>query len=182
MKKNKVEMVYEDLMNNVYSSHRLIYNQIRADEENTVMKFTVSNGVITEAIDWEVEKGREGGIITFSTDVNSVKLSNNEFINKLKQFGETLKNRFRVKKKVDKVLQKNEVFGCTVGNFMHGRYYDKSGKVYDERSMSVEIIGMTYEDLIKIAEQLCAEFKQETVLVKSNGEHHLVFVNSNNNN
>lgn len=92
---------------------------------------------IGNAIDYEFSDEDKGGIIVFSTDVTAIPLENHNIGN------------------------------WNVGNFFKGKYTGKNGKVLTEKSLSVEVIGVTYEQFIKIAEDLCREFKQETVLVKS---------------
>ena len=79
----------------------------------------------------------------------------------------TLKNKLFKDKKINKVLSKyDEVYGVTIGNFVKGRYKSETGKLFDESSLAVEIIGITTEVLNNVAESLAQEFKQETVLVK----------------
>lgn len=56
--------------------------------------------------------------------------------------------------------------GWSVGNFMNGRHYRKNGKVYSEKSLSVEITRITDEALIETGEELCRAFNQDDVLIK----------------
>jgi hypothetical protein len=48
--------------------------------------------------------------------------------------------------------------------------------LYDESSLSVEIVGITSDVLNKVAEELAQEFKQETVLVKNYDENKIYLV------
>jgi hypothetical protein len=58
--------------------------------------------------------------------------------------------------------------GWTVTKGLHGKYLDrKTGVVFDEKSLSVELIGITTDVLLDVAEKLCDDFKQQGVLVKS---------------
>jgi len=121
---------------------------------------------LTEDISYEFKD--KGGIIVFSINVNAIKLSKNNLISIIKNKIETLKNRFLKDKKIDRVISKyEEIYGITVGNFVNGRYKAENGSLYDEKSLSIEIIGIRTDVLNKVAEDLAKEFKQETVLVKN---------------
>lgn len=120
------------------------------------------------ARDFEVvDQDKKGGIIAFSTDVNSVQLSENKIINWLKQKLTTLKNRFMKNKMLINIIKRHEEnIGFTIGNFVHGNYKDKEGNVYNEKSLTIEIINIDQKVLYDIAEEICKEFNQESVLVK----------------
>ena len=83
--------------------------------------------------------GCRGGIITFSTDV----------VGPLNDFSDKCIGSF------------------SVGSFFKGYYVGDNGKVYDERSVSVEVNGLSSKSLFELAELLCKEFSQKTVLVKN---------------
>lgn len=59
-----------------------------------------------------------------------------------------------------------ERFGYTVGHAFRGKYLGQNGKLYDEKSFTIEITGVSSRDLLRIAEQLSAAFGREAVLVK----------------
>jgi hypothetical protein len=122
-----------------------------------------------------------GGIITFSTDINSVELSKNKIYNWLLKKGTTLLNRFFSKSKLSNIIRnfndtedkqlggeniEDYIGAFSIGNFFSGRYLDDKGKVYDEKSLSIEVNGISSKGLIFLAEEIAREFKQETVLVK----------------
>lgn len=133
---------------------------------------------IDGAIDWEVPDDEKGGIIVFSQEVNAVKLSQNKLVNWIKQKVATFKHKTSGKSRIDEIAQHHDLVGWTIGNFLKGRYTGKNGKVYSEDSLSVEIIGVSEDTLIEIAEELCRAFDQETVLVKSySARNRIMFVN-----
>jgi len=132
---------------------------------------------LSEEISYEFED--KGGIIVFSVNVNAVQLSNNKLINLIKNNIETFKNKIFKDKKINKVLsQYDEIFGVSIGNYVKGRYKSDSGNLFDESSLSIEIIGITTEVLNKVAESLASEFKQETVLVKDYTSNRIYLVKS----
>lgn len=51
-----------------------------------------------------------------------------------------------------------------------------NGTIFDENSISVELINVSIDTIIYFAEELCREFSQETVLVKLYGEDIILFV------
>lgn len=121
-----------------------------------------------------------GGIITFSTDMNSTELSQNKFISFLKQKIVTLVNRITAMKKIDTVAQEFNLQGWTVTKGLHGKYTDrKTGKVFDEKSLSVELVGIPTDVLLDVAEKICDEFKQQSALVKTYEDNHIWFVSGN---
>ena len=110
----------------------------------------------------------KGGVISFSTDVNAVQSSKNKVVNFIKNKVSTYKNRLLKNKKIANVLNRHsEVYAVTVGNFVKGKYKGRNGKIYDEKSLSIEIIGITSEVLDAVAKDLAREFNQESVLVKN---------------
>ena len=111
-------------------------------------------------------KNLRGGIITFSADRDSI-LSNDGVINFLKQNN-------------DKVAQDFKLIGWTVTKGLHGKYTDrKTGKVFDEKSLSVELVGIPTDVLLDVAEKICDEFKQKSALVKTYEDNHIWFVSGN---
>lgn len=60
----------------------------------------------------------------------------------------------------------NELVGWTIGHYLDGRYTSpKNGKQYGENSLSLEMIGVNFETLVKIAMEICSLFTQGSVLV-----------------
>lgn len=130
---------------------------------------------MTEGIDWFAEE--KGGIIVFSTDVNAVTLNDGALVNWVLQKIKSIQNRVFVNKKLDKIAKKHEgVFGYTIGNFVKGKYKADNGQIYTEASKAIEIIGINSYTLIQFAEEICKEFKQESVLVKDNTTNKIYFV------
>ena len=156
---------------NAYSGSKYLYAAIKVNDK----KIVATN--ITSGIDWEVPDDERGGIIVFSEEVNAVKMFENRLVNWLKQKAKTMRNKFSGTKYVDEIVQKHDLVGWTVGYFLKGRYTGRDGKVYSEDSLSVEIVGVSDDTLISIAEEICRKFDQETVLVKEYSNNRLLFVN-----
>lgn len=117
-----------------------------------------------------------GGIIIFSTDINSMTLSDNKFKNWILQKFNTVKNRFSVKSMLDTIRKKNNVYAWTIGKYLSGVYTGNNGKTFDENSISISMIGVSRDQLFKIADEICREFKQESVLVQDNKTNQIYFV------
>lgn len=132
--------------------------------------------LISEGIQYEPKENEKGGIIIFSTEVNAEELSDNKLINWFKQKFSSFKNKLFKNRKIDNIANKHNLVGWTIGKFLNGRYTAKNGKTYSENSLSVEIIGVSSDELIKIAEELCIEFIQESVLVKDYSTGRVMFV------
>ena len=138
---------------------------IRKDNDATAERHIVQDEPMNEVVDFEFEN--KGGIIVFSPDVNAVQLSDNRLANWILQKIKTFKQRMGVDNKLASIAKKHEsVYAYTIGNFVKGQYKADNGKIFTEASKSMEIIGIESADLIKIAEDICREFAQESVLVK----------------
>lgn len=141
------------------------------------INFSIEKTILSEGIDFEPEENEKGGIIVFSTDVNAVELSPNKIKNWVKQKIATYTNRFQTTKMIDKIADKHQLIGWTIGHYLDGRYKAKNGKMFGENSLSVEIIGINFEKLISIAEDICRDFKQESVLLQDFSSGRVLFVN-----
>ena len=141
-------------------------------------KITEENTILREAIEWETPDDERGGIISLSTDCNALELNKNRFVNTLKQFINTWKQRLTYTKRIDKVAQDHNLMGWTVGKFLNGRYTGRNGKVWNENSVTIEVIGVTSDKLLNISKDLCNEFHQESVLVKDYNTNKVMFVNA----
>lgn len=169
----KFNELYDKLIReNAYSASKYLYKAIKVDKNKII-----DTNIINEGIEFEPSNNEQGGMIIFSTEVNAIELSKNKFINWIKQKVESLKNKFSSYEKIDALAKKYELVGWTVGKFLSGRYTDRTGKIYDENSLSVEVVGINSETLINLAEDICRDFGQETVLVKDYSLQKIIFVN-----
>ena len=157
---------------NAYSASKYLYKAIKMNPSKII-----ESSIISEGIEFEPAETEQGGMIIFSTEVNAVELAKNKFINWIKQKVESLKNKFQSYKKIDELAKKYDLVGWTVGKFLSGRYTGRDGKVYDENSLSVEVVGIDTETLISLAEDICREFGQESVMVKDYNNKKILFVN-----
>ena len=75
-----------------------------------------------------------------------------------------------------KIAKQHDLVGWTIGKYLNGRYFStETGKQYSEDSLSLEIIGIDTNEMIKIAEELCKVFDQESVLHQTCRERCYVF-------
>lgn len=145
------------------------------DPDAKTVYFGADDDTLREEVDFEFNQ--KGGVIVFSVNVNALKISDNKLINLIQNKIQTLKNTVFKGKKISKVLKHHQdVYGVTIGGFVKGRYKAEDGSLYDERSLSVEIIGISTDVLDKVAEDIAKEFSQETVLVKNYEENRIYLV------
>lgn len=170
-----IDEVYNGRDGGAYRASRYLAKSITSKGKEKLY----SSFPLNEGIDFEPSQNEKGGIITFSTDVNAEKLSDNKIVNFLKQKMTTILNRLNATKKIDKIAAENKLVGWTIGHYLDGRYTAKNGKQYGENSLSVEIIGVDFETLMKIAMELCSSFTQESVLLKDFSSGRVLFVNKN---
>lgn len=163
----KATTVVESLMKtrgNAYSLSRHLSHMINADVSKTIMS---SDNIAAESIDVVFGDKSKGGIITFSLEVNANQQSANKLADFVKKKLKTISNKLTFKKKIDGIANSHELVGWTIGKYLDGRYYSReTKKQYSEDSLSLEIIGIGVEEPVKIAEELCEAFDQESVLVK----------------
>ena len=103
----------------------------------------------------------------FSTDVNILNVSKSKIKNYMKSKYRTIINRLFYGKKVSDIITKkfSEIGAFSIGNAFRGRYVS-DGKVYNERSISLEVLGMPTEVLMRLAAWIARDFNQESVLLK----------------
>lgn len=133
-----------------------------------------------------------GGIITFSTEINSLEVSDVKIYNWFNKIYKSIINKFFSKSKLNSVVDKfnkikqkklgsedvDDYIGAfSIGNFFSGRYIGDNGKMFDESSLSIEINGISSNGLIYLAEEIASEFQQETVLVKDLNINKIFLVN-----
>lgn len=133
-----------------------------------------------------------GGIIIFSTDINSLVLTDNKLLNWLLQKGKTFLQRLFSKSKLNNIINRfnsnnEKVLGSdkiedyigafSIGNFFSGRYVDDNNNIYNEKSLSLEVNGISSSGLIYLAEEIARDFIQETVLVKDLNNNKIFLVN-----
>lgn len=125
-----------------------------------------------------------GGMIVFA-----VQMSSNKIVNAIKQFVETTKNRFNKDKIVhntingfnnDNTKNNGEYIGAySLGNFFKGKYLGDNGEMFNDRSICLEINGLSSKSLLKLAEMIADRFKQETVLVKDLNRNKIYLADAN---
>lgn len=120
--------------------------------------------------------GDSGGTIIFSTDVNSVELSENPFKNFILKKFRTFRNRISAKKILDKIRRKNNIYCWTIGRYLLGVYTGKNGKTFNENSISINIIGESETTILNLAKEICEKFNQECVLVQIAKTNQIYFV------
>jgi hypothetical protein len=72
-------------------------------------------------------------------------------------------NRVKVKSKIDNICLKHKITGYSLSP-IDGKY-KQAGKYISEKSYSLEIFGISVNDLILIGQDLCSAFTQDSVLV-----------------
>ena len=110
-----------------------------------------------------------GGVIVLPMDVNAEEMSRNAVMDKVKQIVGTYGNRPRKGRVIRKSLngEGTEHIGAySVGRSFTGKFVGDKEEVYDEKSLSVEMNGLSGRSLLRFAEMLANAFVQETVLVK----------------
>ena len=146
--KNSIRQNIDVSKCNAYSGTAYLYAAISVEERPAFATHKAST------TDREVSGNKKGGIIVFSQNVNVDQ-----------QYGRTA---------IDMTMQKQNMVGWTIGYFFKGRYTGKHGEEYSEGSISVEIIGISDDTLMEVAEELCRVFEQKTAMVKVYSERNRI--------
>jgi len=161
----KKTLIEDTMGNGVYSKFRL--QCIDIDTSSNIIE------VIKEARADDVPDGMKGGVITLSTDINAT--AGASVIAKVKAWAHTMYNRITSVGRIKNAVYSADVGGMTIGRFFRGIYKSRSGKKFDENSLSVEILYIDTKTLESIATDLAKEFNQETVLVKDYNTNEMYF-------
>ena len=113
-------------------------------------------------------KQSRGGLVVFSTDVDTVKLNDHKLTDNIKQLITT----FNTKRSEERIG------AYSVGNFFKGKYVGENGEMYNDKSLSVDVNGISSRTLLSFAELLAKKFMQETVLVKDLSTNKIYLANS----
>lgn len=129
----------------VYSGFlgRMLYEEVKYNKEKEIAR----EDSLNEATCQEFENAKNGGIITFSTDVSNIQLLNHNV-------------------------------AWTIGNYFNGRYKYKNGKSFNKKSLSLEIMGISSQQLLNMSKEICADFHGETVLVKDFSQNKIFLINA----
>lgn len=141
-------------------------------------KVTEDNTILRETADCEIPNDKRGGIITLPSDCNALELGENKFANLIKQFINSWQQRLTSAEQTDQIAQRHNLIGWTIGRFLRGRYTGRNGKVWDEHSVTIEVVGLTTDELIAIAEDLCSEIHQECAFLKDYNTGKIMFFDS----
>jgi len=138
-------------------------------ERASIFDYIDENGMLIEGIapdQFGLDK-HKGGVIVFSTDVNALEVSKSKIKNWMKSKYRTILNRVFYGKKISKIITKkfSEIGAFSIGNAFSGRYVS-DGKVYNEKSVSIEVLGVPSDVLLRLGAQIAKDFDQETVLLK----------------
>lgn len=177
----KIRTLIKEVLGNTFGNKYECINSAKSWSEgakNNFPKIRISEEktILSEGIQFEPEANEKGGVIIFSTDVNAVELSPNKVKNWIQQKVATYKNRLKATSMLDKIANKNQLVGWTIGHYFDGRYRAKNGQNYGENSLSLEIVGVDFNTLVKIAEEICIDFKQESVLLHDFSTGRILFV------
>ena len=120
-----------------------------------------------ETIFSTLDEGVGLGFIVFPTAISASKQSEEMLINKLKQKMRTISDRIDAESHIK----------WAIGKYLNSKYKAESGIIYGADSLSIMAVGVSYDVLMEIAEDLCKSFMQEAVLVRCLSSDLILFVN-----
>lgn len=120
-----------------------------------------------------------GGMIVFASTVNAVDGIDDEMKALLSEYQESFGDSY-FRETIDSYRQEKNLdgIGYTLGKNFAGRYVTGDDQ-FDDNSFTVDIAGVDSETLQGIAEDLCHNFSQESVLVRDYNENKTYLVNGN---
>ena len=108
-------------------------------------------------------------MIVLPTAINAVEMSHDVFQNKVNQVVSAYGSRLRKGRIIRKSLNgegTEHIVAYSVGRSFTGKYVGDNGEMYDEKSLSVEVNGLSGRSLLRLAEMLAGTFMRKTMLVK----------------
>ncbi|ADV46183.1 hypothetical protein [Nitratifractor salsuginis] len=124
-------------------------------------------------IDYSMPKEEElqrGGTIVFPIDLDPDE--NKKFISDIKRYFQILDIRIKSDEKFEKIIRKSKdkfrlsELGYSIGSFFKGRYIDEAGHQWDDKSFSIDVIGISSDFLKILTEDISKEFTQKAILLK----------------
>ena len=137
-------LINEINLKGVYSGFvgRKLYNSINYLKDKEI--YRCDNTIINyESID-----RKHGGIIVFPNNTNDKQL-----VSLIEQCIITNTNK------------DNQTF-YSIGHYLNCKYTSKNGKIFDDKSITIEILGKSNINLLQIAIDISKIFRQETILLK----------------
>ncbi len=137
---------------------------------------------LNESIIHVLSPSLKGGIIVFSTAINAeAELSQHPRSLGILSFAErwvsSLHNRSNRLGKVDMAMTNMGITSTlSLGKLFKGRYRSQARSVYDERSLTLEILFLSEGELIRLATDLAEEFHLEDHLVRVNATDEVYYV------
>ena len=152
-------------------------------------KENLNNFVLSEAVRYSKYGSRKyrGGVIIFSTELNAVGLDKNAIKNKVDTIIFHFQQRFFSGKKNSDIFNKaikyfrkmseGTIGAYSIGNTFKGKYIGDNYEEYNERSISIEVNGLSNKALLYLGEMIARAFYQETVLIKDLNKNKIYFTN-----
>lgn len=147
-------------------------SSISGMRNNSVDRFlpvVKERSISSEGIDWETDNDIRGGTIVFPSETGAERLLDEGSVNSIKQIISTARNRVDPAKPVGNAANVGNPPGWTVGHNYDGRYMAKKGKGFDGDSTTLDIAGISDEDLVRVATDICKSLRQECVLLRLAG-------------
>lgn len=137
-------------------------------------KTNASSFVLDEEVhDLQYKQERyRGGVIVFPTDINAAEVDDNQSFHKIKRLITVFKyhpQKDSIIQSITKIFNSNKgdcISAFGVGHYFKGKYIGGKGNVYDEKSIAIEINGLSSRSLLTIAAMIARKLRQKTVLVK----------------
>lgn len=143
------------------------------------------NSIMSKSVfkDVDFKSDKPGGMILFSTDLNTTIKNEETFIDKIVYFFRNrrkvfLNNRLRIDGKLNKLLLDSYgIKGYILSKSYNGIYKTKTEKVFSKKSYTITINGAETKLLKLIATEICKHFKQETIMLADfNSEKPTVYI------
>lgn len=154
-----------------------LYDYVNKKDENFYMEmFYYDNGkILSETKDLRLLE-KKGGVIILPAPINSDRMDKNELSKYLIKNLDLINDYLFKQKNIDYILQRDTIVGCSIGNFFNGRYYSRNGQLYSNESITIELVDLDFDEVVAIAENLCKQMKQNSVLVRDNSQFNMIYI------
>lgn len=164
--------------NNLCKNSKVLYDFVGRGENNYLESYSYIDGELKSEIRNSLDSTKSGGVIIFPVDQKIEGMGKEEYETYLKSKIKETQNYLFKQKNIETILDFSDDISCSMGNLFNGGYHTVNSKSYTERSFCIEFKNMNFDDVLKIAENLCTLPKNDVVLVTDYSSYKMVFVDN----
>lgn len=178
-------MISDNILNTIKKSNTLcatskaLYEFVGRGENSYLESYSYINGELKSEIRNSLDSTKSGGVIIFPINQKINGMDKEEYNDYLKKEIKTYQNYLFTQKNIETILDFSDDISCSMGNLFNGGYHSINEKSFNERSFCIEFKNMSFDDVLKIAENICSILsKNDMLLVSDYSSYKMVLVDN----